>query len=179
MKHRVQWLVALATLLAATLLAAVSDTASAAARSPTGAQIRSAIRRAERSRDLWATINICNTQRYPNTVGIRGQMPTLGFDAQLGMEIGVDYYSAADKAFKPVPGAQESIPLGTVRSGLQQGGVRFPLSPHPGTLRGSVKFEWRLGRQLLGRTTRTTKPGHRDADFGDPPRYSNETCVIH
>ena len=94
------------------------------------------------------------------------------------MEIGVDYYSVPDKRFKPVPGATKSIGLGAVSTGVHQGGVVFQLTPHAGMLRGSVKFEWRRGSKLLGRVSRTTSPGHRGADFGDPPRYSNGSCVI-
>jgi hypothetical protein len=175
MKYRVQWFAALGALL---VPASLSGTAFAAGRAPRAAHIRTAVQTAERSADLWATVNICNTRRHRNVIGIRGQIPSLGFTANLGMEIGVEYYSTADKTFKPVPGARKSIALGKVSRGLHQGGVAFPLTPHAGTLRGSVKFEWRLGSKVLGRVSRTTTGGHRNADFGDPARYSNGGCVI-
>jgi hypothetical protein len=175
MKVRVQLFVALATLLAVTCAASV---ASAASRGPRAAQIHNAVQSAERSVDLWATVNVCDTKRHPDTIGIRGQIPSLGFTANVGMEFEVDYYSTADKKFMPVPGATKSIALGSVSSGVHQGGVLFRLTPHAGTLRGSVKFEWSRGSKLLGRAARTTKPRHKNADFGDPPRYSHGSCVI-
>ena len=89
---------------------------------PRAAQIRTAIQSAERSADLWATINICDTKRHPDSIGIRGQIPSLPFTANLAMEIGVDYYSIPDKRFKPVPGATKSIGLGAVSTGVHQGG---------------------------------------------------------
>jgi hypothetical protein len=145
---------------------------------PTPAQIRTAVRRAERSRDLWATVNICNTKRHPNVIGVRGQMPGLGFPATLEVDIQVDYWSPASKGFRSAPGAKRSIPLGREKTGLYQGGWQFPFGPHAGSLRGLVTFKWKLGSKQLGRATRTTSAGHRDAEFGDPARYSSGNCVI-
>ena len=69
---------------------------------PTKAQIRTAVARAERSKSLWATVNICNSKRYPDRIGVRGQMPSLGFAAWLSMDIQVQYYSDAhEKHFVP------------------------------------------------------------------------------
>jgi hypothetical protein len=149
-----------------------------ASRGPTSSQIRAAIRKAERSRDLWATVNICNTTRHPNAVGIRGQMPDLGFNARLAMRFGVDYWVITKHQFQPVPHVTSSVSLGISRSGLRQGGVRFKFGSHAGHLRGSVTFEWRLGRRVLGSITRKTSAGHRGADFGDPPHFSAAQCWI-
>ncbi len=156
--------------------AAVAGTATT---NPTRAQIRSAIRRAERSRSLWATINICNTRRYPNTVGVRGQMPALGFASWMTMLIRVDYYSKTKKRFLPVPDATMRVRLGRISSGLEQDGATFgPFKPHAGRLEATVQFVWRRAGRLLGQTTRRTTSGHRDADFGSPPRYSAMQCRI-
>src|SRR5947209_20193020 len=59
------------------------------------ARISRAVRNAERSPSLWATINICGSRRHPNDVGVRGQMPTLGFSASLFMVVQVNYWSAS------------------------------------------------------------------------------------
>ena len=149
-----------------------------ASRGPSSSQIRAAIRKAERSRDLWATVIICNTRRYPNAIGIRGQMPNLGFSASLAMRFGVDYWVNTKHQFQPVPHVSDSVSLGAARSGLKQGGVRFKFGSHAGHLRGSVTFEWRLGRTLLGSITRKTSGGHSSADFGDPPHFSASQCWI-
>jgi hypothetical protein len=147
-----------------------------ASRRPTSSQIRNAIRKAERSRDLWATVNICNTKRHPNVLGLRGQMPSLGFNASLGMRFGVDYWVITKHQFRPVPHVSESVSLGSSKMGLKQGGVRFKFGSHSGHLRGSVTFQWRLGRRVLGSITRKTSGGHPRADFGDPPRFSASQC---
>jgi hypothetical protein len=143
---------------------------------PTPVQVRAAVRQAERSADLWATVNICNTKRYRNTIGIRGQMPTLGFSAQLRMRFGVEYWTG--KAFTPVRHLAKSVALGSAAAGLQQAGVMFPFGPHAGTLRGSVIFEWRLHRKLIGHVTQLTSVHHRNADYGDPKGFSSGKCVI-
>jgi hypothetical protein len=143
---------------------------------PTPGQMRSAVRRAERSSDLWATVNVCNTRRYPNTIGIRGQMPTLGFTAQLRMRFAVEYWTG--KAFTPIRGLETAVTLNPAATGLQQGGVMFTFGRHAGSLRGSVSFEWRYGRRLIGHTKRLTRLHHRNADYGDPKGFSSGTCVI-
>jgi hypothetical protein len=149
------------------------------ARNPTPAQIRSAVRAAERAPSLWATVNICATRRYPNTIGIRGQMPTLGFAAWLTMFVRINYYSVAEKRFLPVRGATKRVRLGRLSSGLQQDGATFgPFQPHAGLLDATVRFVWRRSGRLLGETTRGTSAGHHSADFGSPPRFSATQCRI-
>jgi hypothetical protein len=169
MQVRLRCPIALAILIAATLPAA------AAGSGPTQAQIRKALATAESSQNLWATVNICNTKRSPRVIGIRGQMPSLGFNASLAMKIDVDYLPAPKLGFKP-SGLKKSISLGQARNSLVQGGARWKLMPHQGRLRGSVTFVWRLGRRLLGQVTRRTTARHHDADFGDPPRFSAAQC---
>lgn len=146
-------------------------------RAPTQAQIRRAIARAERSRDLWATVDICNTKHHPRVLGIRGQMPSLGFAASHEMSIRVDYQPAPMSGFKPA-GVRRSVALGYSATRLLQGGFMWQFPQHTGRLRGTVTFVWRRGSELLGRTTRTTSSGHRDVDFGDPRRFSAADCDI-
>lgn len=147
-------------------------------RTPTRAQIRAAIRRAKHSRDLWATVNICNTTQYPNTIGIRGQMPALGFPATLKMVFGVDYWSDAKQAFIPLAGVTEPVRVGRVRRGVHQEGASFAFTPHAGVLRGRVSFQWRFRGRLIGHVTRVTRDGHPSADYGDPSGFSSWKCVI-
>jgi hypothetical protein len=167
-----------ATSIATVLLASAPAAQAAGHSGPTQAQIRAAVKRAEGSRDLWATVNICDTRRYPDVIGIRGQIPSLGFPAQLSMRFQVEYWSSKDKRFKPVRGTRQSVSLGTEQRGLHQSGVRVAFGPHAGSLRGAVRFEWRLGTRLIGQASHTTSHGHPSADFGDPPHYSARKCVI-
>jgi hypothetical protein len=157
------------------LAVAALPAAASASSGPTRSQIRRAIAAAEASRDLWATINICNSKRFPRVIGIRGQMPSLGFNASLGMKIEVEYQPSPKTGFKPSK-LKQTIGLGQVIHRLVQGGARWTLAPHQGRLRGSITFVWWIGHTVLGKTTRKTTAHHHDADFGDPPRFSAAEC---
>jgi hypothetical protein len=154
--------------------------AAGAIQNPTAAQIRTAVRRAEHSRYLWSTINICDTSRHPDVVGIRGQMPSLGFSALLSMDIQLDYWSTSEKRFIQVPGnaAHKQLSLGSPANGVHQGGIDFSVTPHAGLLSGEITFTWRRGGRLLAELTRPASAGHPDADFGDPEHYSAGECEI-
>jgi hypothetical protein len=149
-----------------------------AATNPTPAQVAKAISGARRSKALWATVNICNSRRYPNTLGVRGQMPALGFPAWLSMRIALNYYSRQKKKFVPDPGSTKIIRLGRSRSGLLQGGAVYAFRPHPGLLNATVQFFWRRSGRLLGSTTLLTTGGHSGADFGSPPHFTAAQCRI-
>ncbi|MGH2866327.1 MAG: hypothetical protein ACRDNK_02000 [Solirubrobacteraceae bacterium] len=169
------------TTVLAMVLSAVAPPAMAvgsAAKDPTPAQISKAIRTAKRSKTLWATVNICDSRRHPHQLGIRGQMPSLGFPAWLSMRIQLNYYSRAHKKFVADPGSTKTIRLGRSRSGLQQGGAVYAFNPHAGLLDATVRFFWRRSGKLLGATTQTTSAGHPGADFGSPPRFTAAQCRI-
>jgi hypothetical protein len=174
------------TIISASLLALVaypSATASARAtarkpsKGPTAAEVRAAVARAARSRDLWATINICNTPRNPAKIGIRGQMPALGFTSRLYMDVRIEYWSGSDKRFKPT-NARQLIALGRTARAVHQSGAIFPFNPGAGILRGVITFQWRLGRKVIGKVVRRTGHGYQHVDFGDPPGYSAGLCTI-
>jgi hypothetical protein len=146
---------------------------------PSPAKIRAAVKKAERSHTVWATVNVCNSRGYHDDLGIRGQMPALGFAAWLSMDVKLFYYARSQKRFVPVPtSGTKLVRLGRSSSGLQQGGALFQFSPHEPTLKATITFIWRRSGQLIGRTTRTTTGGHRNADFASPPHYSAATCTI-
>ncbi len=150
-----------------------------ASKGPSTQQIQAAVKQAARSKDLWATFNICNTRNHPNSVGIRGQMPGLGFRAQLSMEFQMKYWSARQKRFRQIKGADKSITLGSQSTGLYQDGVTFRFAPHAGFLASVVSFDWTLGSRSVAHLTRWTSKGHPNADGGDPPHYSAGRCVLH
>ena len=169
------------TVLALAMLAGAAPAgAHAAVKNPTPAQIKAAIQKAERSKSLWATVNVCTSTSKLDTIGIRGQMPTLGFPAWLSMSIQLDYYSAAKKKFLPVTkGGQKLVRVGRVSTGLQQDGALYTFKPASELVNASVTFIWKRSGKLLGQTTRTTTAGHPDADFGVPAHYSAQQCKIH
>jgi hypothetical protein len=141
---------------------------------PTRAQIAKAIKRAETSKSLWATVNICNSKRYPDVVGIRGQMPSLGFPAWLSMKIQLNYWLGK----KFVLDTTKLVRLGRSSNGLQQGGAKFNFKPNAGLFDASVQFIWRREGKLLGHKTLATTAGHPNADFGSPAHYSAARCRI-
>jgi hypothetical protein len=148
---------------------------------PTTAQVKAAVAAAARSTDLWATVNICNTAAYPDEVGIRGQLPGLGFQADLSLTVAVQYFSAAQNKFLST-GDVQVVDLGLATHSAHQGGAIFPFQPPAAgdsyVLRGSVTFEWKLGGKVLGQVTRNTGHGYANVAAGDPAGYSEGTCTI-
>lgn len=165
------------TVLAAATLAAAPP-ASAGAVGP--GQIARAVRGAEQSHSLWATVNICDTRRYRNALGVRGQMPALGFPSALFMVVQVNYWSKGQHRFLPIQSdlATTRLSLGTSANGLQQDGAVFPFTAHTGLLNATFTFIWTRGGKVIGQTVRRTTAGHRDADHGNPPRFSAAQCRI-
>ena len=160
------------------VLAVVATPALGAASGPTPNQIKTAVRSAERSKRLWATINVCDTRKHPNTIGIRGEVPALGFPATISILLGVDFYSKTDKRFEPDPNATQKIKVGPVAHGIHQRGVTFRFAPRAGRLRGTATFSWTRKGKVVGSTKRITTASHHDADFGDPSGFSAATCMI-
>ncbi len=151
--------------------------ATAATSSPSPGQVRAAVAAARGSSHLWATINICDTHRHPHTLGVRAQMPTLGFGAHLSMIVQVDYWNPTHQAFLPDPKAKELVRLGVVSYGQEQGGVSFAF-PAPGRFRATVTFRWIRNNSTLLTVTRHTSAAHHDADDGDPAHFSAGFCTI-
>ncbi len=167
-----------ATFAAGASAAASTATSTATTGGPTKAQIRTAVARAERSKSLWATVNICNSKRYPDRIGVRGQMPSLGFAAWLSMDIQLQYYSTTAKHFVALPsGGTRTTRLGRSSTKLHQGGGTWTFNK-PTLLDATVQFVWRRSGKLLGETTQTTTGDHPSADFGSPPHYSAKECRI-
>jgi hypothetical protein len=146
---------------------------------PTKAQIASAIHRATRSADLWVTVNLCNTAEHPDVIGIRGQMPGLGFATTLYMDFHATYAVPGRRGrFKAVPKAEKQLKLGQATTGLHQDGVDFYFQPHAGLLSGQVTFEWRIRGKVVGSVTKPATSGHPGADFGDPQHFTAGSCRI-
>ena len=165
------------TVLAAAVLVAAGP-ASADGVGP--ARIARAVRDAEQSRSLWATVNICDTRKYHNDIGVRGQMPSLGFPSTLYMVVQVNYWSSSQHRFLPIQSnlATTRLSLGRTSNGLEQDGAVFPFSAHTGRLNATFTFIWTRGDKVIGQTVRRTTAGHRDADHGSPPHYSAAQCRI-
>jgi hypothetical protein len=169
-----------AALVTTVLAAAVLVAAGPASAGVGPGQITRAVRKAEQSHSLWATVNICDTRKYRNDIGVRGQMPTLGFSSALSMVVQVNFWSEGRHQYLPIQSnlATTRLSLGRSANGLQQDGAVFPFSAHTGLLNATVTFIWTRGGNVIGQTVRRTTAGHTDADHGNPPRFSAAQCRI-
>jgi hypothetical protein len=152
------------------------------AKAPSGAQLHGAVARAERSSSLWATINICASHGAGNggQLGVRGQMPSLGFASTLRMTVQLGYWSAIHERFIAIPGSTgvSDLSLGSAATGRQQAGVMFGFDNSAGLLNASVDFTWTRGGRVIGEADRITTAGHRDADYGQPAHFSAAYCRL-
>jgi hypothetical protein len=173
-----------ALLATAAVIAALSVTATAPAlaRGPSARQIHGAVPRAEQSSALWATINICSSRGTGTggEVGIRGQMPSLGFSSTLRMTVQLGYWSQKHERFMAIPGpsAVANLSLGSSSLGLQQDGVVFGFNDSAGLLTAWVDFTWTRDGRVIAEASRITTAGHHDADYGQPAHYSAGDCRL-
>jgi len=146
---------------------------------PAAAGARTADQRA-----LWATVNVCDTLRHPNVIGVRGSMPGADNHSEtLWMRFRVQYYAAAADRWKFVRENGDSgfVKVGSAKFKARQGGQLFTIPPPPGAsfkLRGFVTFQWRLKKKVVRTTTRVSTAGHHSSSGSDPDGYSSDTCVI-
>jgi hypothetical protein len=136
------------------------------------------------SRELWATVDVCNPKDQPNTIGIRGSMPGDGHPHDvMYMGFSVQYLDATTKKWVDLGKGGDSGML-KVGSGAsaRQGGFSVGLAPVAGrpafTLQGYVVFQWRRGGTVVHQATRTTSTGHQSVTDADPAGYSAAQCAI-
>ena len=135
------------------------------------------------SRELWATVDVCNPADQRDTIGIRGSMPGDGnAHDTMYMEFQLQYlqgkHTWVDLAHGGSSGLIAVGPAKTVR----QGGTSFQLMPAKGkpgyTMRGFVTFQWRRNGKVVHEVTRPTSAGHQGVADADPPGYSAAECTI-
>jgi hypothetical protein len=138
----------------------------------------------KRSPDLWATVNICDTAKHPDRIGIRGSMPGLGRrTATLLMRFRVQYLDRTDGKWHTVSEGADSgfVRVGRTKRRVLEGGHTFRfLPPKDGgahTLRGKVTFRWKAKGRVLKTVREITEGGHR-SKTADPPGYSAAICRI-
>ena len=136
------------------------------------------------SRHLWATVNVCDTIKHPDTIGIRASMPGAEDSREtMYMRFRVQYFRASDDMWHNLSKGGDSgfIKVGAARFKARQAGRLFVFAPPAGgsfQLRGKVYFEWRRGGKVVRRTAMLTTAGHRSTAGSDPAGYSSDTCVI-
>jgi hypothetical protein len=138
---------------------------------------------AQRSSDVWATVNVCDTVAAPNTMGVRASMPGLKRKATLRMRFRVQYL-AADGRWLAIPRNADSKwqTAGRQRGGHLEYGWSFnfpqPKAGRDDVLRGVVYFQWRQSGKVVRRARRITEAGHTSTIGADPPGFSAGTCRI-
>ena len=143
-------------------------------------------------KDLWATVNICDTVAHPNQMGIRASMPGDGTRERMWMRFHAQFYNPKTKKWFDVKGNGVSgwQLAGSARQKVQQAGYTFSFAqPSAGmafVLRGVVDFQWRIKRRtktghrrtVIVRTLHANTKGEHPSDGADPQGYSSGTCEI-
>jgi hypothetical protein len=148
-----------------------------------------AARQAERdplrdSRDLWATVNVCDTAAQPNVIGIRASMPGMKRTSTMAMRFRVQFLDARNGKWKPVANGADSRwrRVGRGKRRVVESGWSFTfLAPKAGgehTLRGVVAFRWRRGGRVVRKIQEFTEAGHTSTRGADPPDFSAAVCKI-
>jgi hypothetical protein len=128
----------------------------------------------------WATVNVCDTAKHPDTIGVRASMPGYPRHARLAMRFRVQYRTESGD-WADVAGADSGWrALGVARGDPVESGWSFTLaaSAGPVTLRGVVRFRRRVRESAPRVTELPTTAGHRSSAGDDPPGYSAATCRL-
>ena len=138
---------------------------------------------------LWATINVCDTAKHPNKMGVRARMPGNGTRQRMFMRFSAQFFDTKRDRWRRVKGARSPwVKLGSAVFRYREAGFYFPFKkPTPGTsflARGVVQFQWRKKRahrrgwRVVKRRRQVTRGGHRGTRDSDPKGFSAARCRI-
>ena len=133
------------------------------------------------SNNLWATVNICDTEAHPSMMGVRARMPGDGTHERMYMRFTAQY--RGDERWRTVAGRGTSrwLFVGSARFRFQEIGYTFKFTPPEEgrryVLRGLVQFQWRKDGKVVHRTHLYTQRGHASTG-ADPKGYSAKYCRI-
>lgn len=148
---------------------------------------------ASASRDLWATVNTCDTFASPDAMGVRASMPGNGTSQRMYMRFSAQWYSGgAGKWLDVANGRSPWVYAGSARYRARQAGWSFdfvtPAYGHAYVLRGTVQYQWRSVRRTKGarrsgfrvalKRSRLTTTGVRGVRGGDPKGTSKAMCAV-
>ena len=141
-------------------------------------------------KNLWATVNRCDTPASPNTVGIRASMPGTKTRSRLYMRFRAQFWSVIRQSFVDTDSSTRWLRVGTGRPAATQSGFNFQFDDPPEgqqfVLRGVVQFRYTAPRRRAGRTRwrvvrqheRITRSGQTGVQAGDPPGASYAMCIV-
>lgn len=174
--------------------------------SPAGPLLKHGSAHASASR-RWATVNICDTEKSADAMGLRASMPGNGTRQRMFMRFSAQWYSGSANQWLDVPGGVSRwIYAGSARYVSRQAGYTFDFVTPPAgrgyLLRAVAEFQWRsrnrseAARRLKQDTYRAqpasrrptwkishassllTRTGVKGVDGGDPPGTSKAICLI-
>jgi hypothetical protein len=142
----------------------------------------------------WATINVCDTAKPRNAVGIRAGMPGNGTTQRMYMRFQLQWYRPSKRRYEDTGAPSTWVSAGSARFRAAQRGFTFAgiADPPAGArykLRGEVSFEWRELRPLrkgskrerevvVKRAARLTRAGYRKVIGGQPKGRSDAVCMV-
>jgi hypothetical protein len=142
----------------------------------------------------WATVNVCDTAKKLNAVGVRAGMPGNGTRQRMYMRFQLQWYRPSRKRYEDTGVPSTWVGAGSARYAAAQRGFTFSriADPPPAgryKLRGEVAFEWRELRPVekgskrmrevtVERATRITRGGLKGVEGGRPPGRSDGACVV-
>lgn len=144
----------------------------------------------QKSRHLWATVNVCDPATPPadigpDTIGIRASMPGSRDGREIMyMRFRVQFFRESSQMWHNVVQGGDSgwKRVGFARYKARQSGRYFRFSPPSGKpsvlLRGKVSFEWRLRGEVVRRAGKLTTAGHKSSAGSFPDGFSAATCTI-
>ena len=136
---------------------------------------------------LWSTVNLCDTKRNPDRMGLRARMPGNGTKQRMYIRFIAQYRVKGH--WRKVKGAVSKWDYaGSARFRWKESGITFSFDkPKAGTsylMRGYAQFQWRAKRRhrrgwrVVRRSHRVTTGGHRGTLDADPKGYSAARCRI-
>jgi hypothetical protein len=134
------------------------------------------------AKNLWATVNVCDTAKQPNKMGVRARMPGNGRRGKMYMRFTAQFRD--EDGWKRVEGKGRSPWLFAGRSiyRYRESGFTFsfgaPAAGRTYLMRGVVDFQWRnRDDEIVTRARRVTEGGHPTRG-ADPKRFSAARCRV-
>jgi hypothetical protein len=135
-------------------------------------------------RGPWATVNVCDTTKHPDAIGIRAAMPgDPRKGVRLQMRFRVQWLDPADKKWHNLLQGGDSgfFSLGSAKAGRETGQIfryRPPAAGKSQRLRGAVQFRWTRKGKVVRHAQRITRAGHKSSAGSDPAGFSAATCTL-
>jgi hypothetical protein len=135
------------------------------------------------TKNLWATVNVCDSPNHPDDVGVAARIPGGARGYRMYMRFYVQFLDGDTWRFVKEGGKSPWVLAGSDKFSWVERGWTFSFDPPPAgtsyTMRGFVRYEWRRGkRKVVKRTHRYTSSGHPGTSDADPKDYSAKWCKM-